>query len=435
MAGVVKPAAAPSVGERVLVRVRSLASSGAGVADLPDGRVAFVQRTAPGDLVEARIVKLRPRWGEARLLEVLEAGPSRLEAPCPLFDRCGGCSLQHLGYDEQLRWKRTFVADAMARIGGLEAPVPAVVPSPRQTGYRNRVTFTVRALAKDRFVAGFHALGNPDRIVDVGTECLLPEPPILEAWAAIRGALRSGALPLQERGELRLTLRSLEAGVVLLVKGGGPGWDPALLLAQVPGLLGVWYHASGERAPVQVAGGPVHEAWGEDRVPMAGQAFLQVNRGAAESLTAFVLAQAGAPARAIDAYCGIGVYGRALARRGWEVEGIELDADACAGARHDAPAGFRVWEGRAEDRLAELLPADLVVLNPPRTGLHEGVLAALTRRLPSTVVYVSCDPATLARDAGRLKEAYRLVDIRSFDLFPQTSHVETVAVLIPRGGK
>ncbi len=433
MAGVVTPAAAPSVGERVLMRVRSLASSGAGVADLPDGRVAFVQRTAPGDLVEARIVKLRPRWGEARLLAVLEAGPSRVAAPCPLFDRCGGCSLQHLGYDEQLRWKRTWVADALARIGRLDAAVPEVIPSPVRTGYRNRLTFTVRARARDRFVAGFHALGNPDRIVDVGTECLLPEAPILEAWAAIRGALRSGALPLQETGELRLTLRSLEAGVVLLVKGGRPGWDPASLLAQVPGLAGVWHHASGEPAPRRVAGALLHEAWGEDRVPMGGQAFLQVNRGAAESLVAFVLAQAGSPGRAIDAYCGIGVYGRALARRGWEVQGIELDADACAGARHDAPLGFRVFEGRAEDRLAGLLPADLVVLNPPRTGIHEGVPTALLRHLPRTVVYVSCDPATLARDAGRLKEAYRLADIRSFDLFPQTSHVETVAVLAARG--
>lgn len=433
MAGVVTPGAGPSVGERVLVRVRSLASSGAGVADLPDGRVAFVQRTAPGDLVEARIVKLRPRWGEARLEDVLEAGPSRVAAPCPLFDRCGGCSLQHLGYEEQLRWKRTFVADAMARIGGMDAAVPEVIASPRRTGYRNRVTFTVRALPRDRFVAGFHALGNPDRIVDVGTECLLPEPPIPEAWSAIRGALRSGALPLPATGELRLTLRSLEAGVVLLVKGGARGWDPASLLAQVPGLIGVWHHASGERAPLKLAGREVHEAWGEDRVPMAGQAFLQVNRGAAESLVAYVLAQAGPPGRAIDAYCGIGVYGRALARQGWEVQGIELDADACAGARHEAPTRFRVWEGRAEDRLAELLPADLVILNPPRTGLHEGVPATLTRHLPSAVVYVSCDPATLARDAARMKGAYRLADIRSFDLFPQTSHVETVAVLTARG--
>jgi 23S rRNA (uracil1939-C5)-methyltransferase len=166
---------------------------------------------------------------------------------------------------------------------------------------------------------------------------------------------------------------------------------------------------------------------------MAGQAFLQVNRGAAESLVAFVLAQAGSPGRAIDAYCGVGVYGRALARLGWEVEGIELDADACAGARHDAPTRFRVWEGRTEVRLEELLPAGLVLLNPPRTGLHESIPATLARHLPSTVVYVSCDPATLARDAGRLKGAYRLADLRSFDLFPQTSHVETVAVLTARG--
>lgn len=162
---------------------------------------------------------------------------------------------------------------------------------------------------------------------------------------------------------------------------------------------------------------------------MAGHAFLQVNRAAAHALAGHVLAQAPAPGRAVDAYCGIGVYGRALARRGWRVVGVELDADACAGARHGAPAGFEVREGRVEELLPAALPADLVVLNPPRTGLDGRVPEALARERPGRVVYVSCDPATLARDVGRLRGAFSLTGLSSFDLFPQTSHVETVAVL------
>jgi len=142
-----------------------------------------------------------------------------------------------------------------------------------------------------------------------------------------------------------------------------------------------------------------------------------------------VLAQAPAPGQAVDAYCGIGVYGRALARQGWRVQGIELDADACAGARHGAPAGFTVREGRVEEHLSDALPADLVVLNPPRAGLDERIPPVLTRHRPGRIVYVSCDPATLARDVGRLRGAYSVTGLSSFDLFPQTSHVETVAVL------
>jgi hypothetical protein len=281
-------------------------------------------------------------------------------------------------------------------------------------------------------LAGFHALGRPDRVVDVGGECLLPEPAILSAWEALRIAC-DGARVLPSGRELRVTLRALEAGVAVLVKGGADGWDPGLLLERVPGLVSVWHQPGDEQAPRRVAGEVVEEVWGEERVPVSGHAFLQVNRAAAQALTAHVLAQAGAPARAVDAYCGIGVYGRALARKGWRVQGIELDADACEGARHAAPAGFTVRAGRVEEILPETLPADLIILNPPRTGLDAGIPAVLARHRPASIVYVSCDPATLARDVGRLREAFSVTALRSFDLFPQTSHVETVAVLSAQG--
>lgn len=423
-----------AVGGRVRLHVRALASSGAGVADLPDGRVAFVHRTAPGDVVDARIVRLKPRWGEATLEARVEAGPSTHAAPCPRYDRCGGCTLQHLSYAEQLAWKRRFVSDAMRRIGGVGAPVAEVVPSPSSFRYRNRVTFTVRTLRGGRIVAGFHGLGAPDRIVDVGGECLLPEPPVLASWEALRGALVQGRRVLPAARELRVTVRSVGSEVVVVIKGGDRAWDPAPLVALLPALAGVWHQAEGEDAPAHVAGAPVEEAWGEDRVPVAGHAFLQVNREAARALVDHVLVRAGAePARAVDAYCGVGIYGRALARRGWTVSGIELDAAACRGARRGAPEGFTVVEARVEDALPASLPADLVILNPPRTGLHEAVPGAIASHPPARVVYVSCDPATLARDAARMAPSFRLVALQPFDLFPQTGHVETVAVFTPVG--
>ena len=244
--------------------------------------------------------------------------------------------------------------------------------------------------------------------------------------------MKRGVRPLPSAGELRVTLRALPEGVVMVVRGGAPGWEPSLLVEHVADLVGVWHHPAGADRAVHLAGEVVYEAWGDERLPVGGHAFLQVNRAAAESVAAHVLAQAGSGRKAVDGYCGVGMYGRALARLGWRVTGIELDPDACRGAHHDAPDGFSVVEGAVEDRLPGALPADLVVLNPPRTGLHASIPDVLVDRPPDTLVYVSCDPATLARDTARLGDAFRLESLRCFDLFPQTSHVETVAVF--RGG-
>jgi 23S rRNA (uracil1939-C5)-methyltransferase len=424
---------AVSTGDIVPVRVRALASSGNGVADLPDGRVAFVPRTAPGDVVEVRVGRMRKRWAEAILHRTIEAAPGRVAPPCPLFDRCGGCALQHLDYASQLGWKGRFVADAMKRIGGMDVEVPPVEASPLRTRYRNRLTFTLRRLRGGRIVAGFHALHDPDRIVDVDAECLLPEPPVLDAWSSVRAALRADPGALPPARELRLTLRATEAGaLLLLVRGGAAGWDPSALLARVEVLRAVWHLPDGHQRAALVAGEILEDAWGGRRVPVGGRAFVQVNRAAADAVVAHVLATVGEGATAVDAYCGVGVYGRALARRGWRVTGIEWDAEACAAAGHEAPEGFRVVEGPVEAHLPPLLPTDLVVLNPPRTGLEDSVPEALNDRPPARVVYVSCDPATLARDARRLRR-FRPASLRCFDLFPQTAHVETVAVFVPEG--
>ena len=416
------------IGGLATVRIRALASSGAGLGELPDGRVVFVQRTAPGDVADVRIAKLHKRWGEGDLEVLRETGPGRVTPGCPNYDVCGGCTLLHVSYEEQLKWKRRFVSDALERIGDRPADVPEVVPSPSRTQYRNRVTFTLRRLSGGRLVAGFHALRDPDRVVAVGKECLLPEPIILEVWEALRAAWAAGIRPLPATKELRITLRAVGSGVVVVIRGGQPSWDPSLLLAHVPGIASVWHQPGGHLRARHLAGESIHEEWGDERLPLGGLAFLQVNRAAAEGLVEYVLGQAGSGTKAVDAYCGVGVYGRSLARQGWQVTGIERDPEACVAARHDAPGGFEVMEGPVEDLLAQALPADLVVLNPPRTGLQEWIPGMLAFNPPSRVVYVSCNPATLARDASRLGTGFSLESVRSFDLFPQTSHVETVAV-------
>lgn len=418
------------------VRIDSIAAGGEGVGRLPDGRVVFVHRTAPGDRVEVALTERRDRWARGRLLRVLEPSPDRREAPCPFYAECGGCTLEHLTYEAQLGAKARIVSDALTRIGGIPTEPPEVVPSPSEHRYRNRVSFALRRLGREGVVAGFHALGDPDRIVDLDGRCLLPEEPIARAWDALRAAWGPEAFRLPSGDQLRLTLRASVGGEVsLLVEGGYSPGRPQELLDAVPGLVAIW-HRPGAAPPALVAGAPgLPETWGDETVELSGAAFLQVNRGAAALLESHVMERIGDPAglRVVDAYCGVGLHARRLARAGATVVGIELDPEAVAEARRAAPGGTEFVEGPVEALLPAYLPADLVILNPPRAGVAAEVTEALAAAPPGRIVYVSCNPATLARDLKRLGGGFRLESVRSFDLFPQTAHVETVAVLAASG--
>lgn len=427
--------------DRVVLDIRGLSSEGAGIGSLPDGRVVFVHRTAPGDRVEVELTQLRRRWGRGRLVRIERPGPHRRVAPCPHQARCGGCPLEHLEYPAQLEAKRSRLEEALRRIGKLEGlPAIEVHPSPREFRYRNRVSFTLRRLAGGRVVAGFHEVDRPDRIVDLDEACLLPEEPVARAWGALRQSWGPGAERLPEGRELRLTLRGTSDGQVLLLVEGGRlqegkrlqegGLD--ILLEGVPGLVAIWHREGTTDVPRLLAGtDEVEELWLGEVHPVRPGAFLQVNRAAAELLHELVLREL-APPRGrtlVDAYCGIGVYGRRAARHGGRAVGIELDAQAASVARSRAPAGFHLLEGAVEERLQEALPADLVVLNPPRSGVADGVMERLAATSPERIVYVSCDPATLARDLARLGDGFRIGRLQAVDLFPQTAHIETVVTL------
>lgn len=419
---------------RAEVDIASIAAGGEGVGRLPDGRAVFVHRTAPGERVEVQVTQSRPRWSRARLLRVIKASPDRRAAPCPHYAECGGCTLEHLEYAAQLRSKARIVADAFARIGDLPLDPPEVVPSPREHRYRNRVSFALRRLGHGQVAAGFHALHDPDRVVEVDGTCLLPEAPISEAWDALRAAWGTDARRLPSGERLRLTLRATAGGEVsLLVEGGYGEGRPAELLEAVPSLRAIWHRPEGR--PARLLAGPpeLPETWGEEAFDVGGAAFLQVNRTAAALLEAHVVDVAGdvAGRHVVDAYCGIGLHARRLARLGARVTGIELDADAVQAASSAGLSRSRFIAGRVEDELPALLrsdPAELAILNPPRAGIDTAVIEALVSAPPTRIVYVSCDPATLARDVKRL-EGFAVEGVRCFDLFPQTAHVESVAVL------
>lgn len=418
--------------ESVDIRIDGIAAGGAGIGRAPDGRAVFVHRTAPGELIRARLVERKPRWARGRLEEVLEPSPDRRDPPCRFYDRCGGCTLEHLAYEAQLAAKAQVVADALGRIGGLTIGVPDVVPSPVQLHYRNRVSFTLVRLAGGRVLAGFHELDRPDRVLDIDESCLMPEVPVAEAWGALRRGWGRNAARLPSGDRLRLTLRASAAGRTALLVQGGYGTGRAdELLPRVPSLDAVWHQPRAGEPPVLLAGSPaLHETWHGEDLELGGAVFLQVNRGAAELLEAHVLDVAGdvAGATIIDAYCGVGLHARRLARSGAKVTGIELDAQAVAEAARTVE-GVRFVIDRVERALPDLLPADLLIVNPPRTGLDPEAATAILAKPPARMIYISCDPATLARDIKRLAPAFDVRSIRCFDLFPQTAHVETVVEL------
>jgi len=414
------------------LRISGIAAGGAGVGRDAGGRAVFVHRTAPGELVRARLIDEKPRWARAGLERVLESSPDRRDAPCRFYARCGGCTLEHLSYEAQLSAKAVIVVDALARIGGIAIDPPAVVASPAELRYRNRVSFSLVRLRDGSVRAGFHELERPDRVIDIDETCLMPEPAVAAAWGELRQVWGRGAARLPSGTRLRLTLRATAAGrTSLLVQGGYSAGRPDELLVRVASLDSIWHQPQPADSPVLLAGASaVSESWHGAELSLGGAMFLQVNRGAASLLDEHVMHLAGdvSGRTVVDAYCGVGLHARRLARLGARVRGIELDAQAVQEAQRGAPAAV-FTAARVEDALPAALPADLVVLNPPRAGVSAEVVAALLAEPPSRIIYISCDPATLARDLKRLAPTFRVRSIRCFDLFPQTAHIESVVEL------
>ena len=431
--GTVTPPVVP--GTRLEVRIEAIGSDGAGIGRVPSGQVVFVPRTAPGDLAVVEVVRARPRWLRGRLLEVRNRAKGRREAPCPYFDRCGGCALQHLDYHEQLAAKGRMVTDALTRIGGQSSLPPLTMhPATGGTRYRNRITLGLVRLPGGRVLAGFRRLERPGEIIDVDGRCLLPESPVAVAWDALRRAWGTGARKLPAGRRLRLTLRGSAAGQVMLVIEGGRGrGDPSHLRRQVPGLVSIWQRPRGRSgAPRLLAGeATLRDRWHGEEIDIEPDVFLQANREGAAALLGEVVRLAGRVdgKRVLDAYSGYGALGRRLARAGAQVVAIDGDPGAARMARRMPEGRFLHLAGAVEERLQEALPTDIVILNPPRVGARGGVMEALGEAEPLRIIYTSCDPATLARDIGRLGAGYRIVRLHGFDLFPQTSAVETVAVL------
>ncbi len=401
------------------VTIESIAAGGDGIGRA-DGMAVFVPRTAPGDVALVRLARAR-RFARGTLQCLEVASPDRVDPPCPHYtrDRCGGCQIQHLSYGAQLRAKSAIVGDALRRIGRRSVENPDVEPSDAQWRYRRKLTLHLRRDGA-RWIAGLHPFDDPDAVFDLA-DCPITDERVLAVWAQLRPAFE--LLP-RERS-LRMSVRLLDEGASAVVEGGRSWRAPEGLLEEAPDLRELWWRPEGGRRRLVAH---------RDVAAAGGASFAQVNEGVAARLREHVLARARShhPESVVDAYAGLGATTLPLAADGRQVTAIELDADAVAALRRRLRAPSTAMTGRVEDHLAAALPADVVLLNPPRGGVDARVATALqeVERAPQAVLYTSCDPATLGRDLARLTR-YRLASVRAYDMFPQTAHVETVCELVP----
>jgi len=438
------------------LRIDSLAYGGSGVARL-NGFVVFVRRALPGDVVRARITKVKRSHAEAVSLEVVEPGAPRVEAPCVHYPECGGCRFQDLAYEAQLEAKARQVADALARIGGLvDVELEAAVPAESLFHYRNKLEYSFTE-TPDGVGLGFHRAGRWDEVLDL-ERCWLTTDLGNGIREAVKEWARGQGLPAYDQERQDGYLRHLvvregrntgQALVVLVTAPGDLAGADALVeaLRRFPEVRSVHWAVNDSAA--EVTNLPTDLLWGDEaieeeilglRFRVRPNAFLQTNTAMCEVLYRLAGEYAGLTGEetVYDLYCGTGTIGLTLARDALTVWGIELSEEsiACAveNAELNAVANAAFFAGDVARDLDELRdragPPDVVVVDPPRAGLAGKAVRRIGELRAPRLVYVSCNPTTLAGNAKELvgEFGYRLESARPVDMFPHTPHVETVAL-------
>ena len=443
--------------------IEGISSDGSGVGRW-EGEAIFIPGTAPGDLLDARIVKDCGRYAFGIIEKLVTPSADRIPLDCPAAGPCGGCALRHLDYAAELRAKEEIVADAFRRIGGLDLPVQPILPSPEVDRYRNKVQFPVGRDKNGAPCIGFYA-GRSHRIIPC-PDCKL-QPTILNEIAnALCGLFGQYGLPPydEETGQGLLRHIFLRQGkhsgqiMVCLVctRGRLPHSEEITraLLEQFPEITTILLNVNpqktnvilGQETKTLYGPGYIQDTLCGVPVQLGPLSFYQVNTLGAEQLYQ-VAAEYAAPSPEdllLDLYCGMGTIGLSMAHQCKELIGVEIIPEAIESAKSNAARMgaeiaaksrfFCADAGQAATQLAaEGLTPDIIVLDPPRKGCDEATLSAVVRMASRRLVYVSCNPATAARDAAWLaKEGYRVERIQPVDMFPRTKHVETVISLSQR---
>jgi 23S rRNA (uracil1939-C5)-methyltransferase len=450
--------AKPRRGDVIELGIDDLAFGGEAVGRM-NGYVVFVRGGVPGDRLRVRITETRARYGRGVVESVVTPSPHRVEPPCPYFGRCGGCRLQHIAYESQLAFKQQQVYDCLTRLGAAEKfELRPILPAPDVYGYRNKMEFTVSPSGAGA-VIGLHEADRYDVVLDI-ERCLLQSETMNTLLEEVRSQVRTRRLSAweqaTERGLLRfVTLREgrRSGDAMVNVVAAAPDVERLAPLAgevkaRVPSTVSVVLNVSAKKAAVAV-GTEEHVLLGRDHIregladltfQVSANSFFQTNTAQAERLFALVIeaCELSGSESVVDLYSGTGAISLLLARRCRHVYGIEVSAAAVADAVRNVRANgienvtFLTGEVRhvLPTLLGDGVRTEVAVADPPRAGFHPKALAALIALAPSRIVYVSCNPATLARDVGDLlRQGYRLEWVQPVDMFPQTPHIEAVARL------
>lgn len=419
--------------------ITDLGSSGEGVGT-HEGLKVFIPGALPGEKVRAHLKVLKSNYAVADLVEIIEASPERVTPICPLFGRCGGCQIMHLDYQAQLKFKEERVRQTFKRIGHLEVEVKPCVPSSNSLHYRNKIQLPM-AYEKGKRFLGLYAQGTHE-IIPVD-KCFIH----CSAGEAVYEKMKDW-LPGDIRYLLIRTVFHSEGVLVTFVtKEKQVPWLASLaekIMQELPIVKGVVQNINphphnvilGSQFNIIRGSGTLTEEVNGLRFLLSSASFFQVNTLQAEVLyqKALEYADIQPSDRILDAYCGVGMLALQAARQAKEAVGIECVPSAIDDAKKNALlngiSNVTFYLGKTEGWIAKQLVFDKVILNPPRKGCERVVIDSLIKKPPKKIIYISCDPATLARDCHLFTQAgFKIQQVEPFDMFPQTMHVETVVVL------
>ncbi|TMW71151.1 23S rRNA (uracil(1939)-C(5))-methyltransferase RlmD [Alteribacter natronophilus] len=441
--------------ETVTLSFEDLTHDGAGVAKL-DGYPVFVPRALPGETGTVKVVKVKKNFAIGRLMELSEESTNRAEPPCPIFKRCGGCQLQHLDYEGQLAYKTKHVTDVLARIGKMDdVTVHPALGMEEPWRYRNKAQVPVGE-QNGEIVAGFYAKSSHE-IVDMPS-CVIQNEENDRVVQIVKGLAKKYGIRAYDEKKHKGTLRHIvtrhgkttgELMVVLVTRGKElPNKKNIVeeIRENLPDVKSIVQNINPKRTNV-IFGDKTEVLWGEEviydyigdiKFAISARSFYQVNPVQTKVLydKALEYADLSGDETVIDAYCGIGTISLFLAQKAKQVLGVEIVPEAITDAKNNARLnGLTNTEfavGEAEKVMpwwyAQGVRPDVIVVDPPRKGCDEALLDAIADMKPKRVVYVSCNPATLARDLKYLEEkGYKTQEVQPVDMFPQTTHCEAVA--------
>ena len=444
--------------ELVTLRIGDMGENGEGIGKA-DGYTLFVKDTVIGDEIQAKVIKAKKTYGYGRLMKILKPSEHRVAPRCPVARQCGGCQLQMLAYREQLRYKEKKVLNDLKRIGGFaEVPMEPVIGMEDPWRYRNKAQFPIGRNRDGHPVAGFYA-GRTHTIIPC-EDCLLGVSENRQVLERVLDWMRENRIPAYDEQSgtglvrhvlIRCGFSTGELMVCLVINGAELPDREGLVsrLREVSGMTGITFSSNTSRTNV-IMGDNIHEVWGRPyitdcigpvRYRISPLSFYQVNPLQTERLYGTVMEFAGLAGNETvwDLYCGIGTISLFLARKAGKVYGVEIVPQAIEDARQNAAdngiENVEFFAGKAEEILPAMYAekkarADIIVVDPPRKGCEESLLETMMRMQPEKIVYVSCDPATLARDLKYLcGRGYELKRVRPADMFPMSVHVETVALL------